>query len=229
MDTLSSTSRPCSASLSPDIRRAARVILLVCLSDTVSTLSALSTVRANSVNAATSVRIAASISSGSSSGFKDSSFRRVMTAATAAATTAETATKDLRRVWLRGRDGRGARLLVLSHLLLGMFLLMKERAGSVKKARFGVDNQVRTQQVMVEKRHPGIRIKIHWTPGHVGIEGNEEADKQAKRAAEDGSSSTLTLPKELREELPWSTSAIKLDTAEWSITTAPYRPKNSWS
>ncbi|KAF8875640.1 hypothetical protein BD779DRAFT_1390138, partial [Infundibulicybe gibba] len=114
-------------------------------------------------------------------------------------------------------------------LLLGMNLLMKERTGTIKEARFGVDNQaaikatistkptpshyifdlLRTRQVMVENRHPGIRIKIHWTPGHVGIDGNEEADKLAKQAAEEGSSREATLPDELRKELPRSTSALK--------------------
>ena len=32
-------------------------------------------------------------------------------------------------------------------------------------------------------QHPQLRIKIVWIPGHFGIEGNESADTEAKRAA----------------------------------------------
>ncbi|KAJ6510340.1 hypothetical protein C8R45DRAFT_766627, partial [Mycena sanguinolenta] len=33
-------------------------------------------------------------------------------------------------------------------------------------------------------RHPGAEITIRWSPGHVGITGNERADEEARRAAQ---------------------------------------------
>lgn len=31
-----------------------------------------------------------------------------------------------------------------------------------------------------------VRVVVHWVPGHVGIDGNKEADELAKRAVEEG-------------------------------------------
>jgi ribonuclease HI len=41
-------------------------------------------------------------------------------------------------------------------------------------------------------------IPIRWTPGHVGIEGNEKADIEAKKAARGLTSETKSLPNTLR-------------------------------
>ncbi|KDR80086.1 hypothetical protein GALMADRAFT_44463, partial [Galerina marginata CBS 339.88] len=48
-----------------------------------------------------------------------------------------------------------------------------------------------------------------WTPGHIEIEGNEEADREAKRAAQEGSSDQRDLPAPLRKKLPHSKSATR--------------------
>ncbi|KDR73222.1 hypothetical protein GALMADRAFT_48719, partial [Galerina marginata CBS 339.88] len=56
-----------------------------------------------------------------------------------------------------------------------------------------------------------IRIIIAWTPGHIDIEGNEEADKEAKKAAQEGSSERMELPAPLRKTMPYSRSALRQD------------------
>ena len=54
-------------------------------------------------------------------------------------------------------------------------------------------------------------ITIHWIVGHRNIQGNEEADREAKRAATDKNSLTPIdqLPMALHMKLPISTSALK--------------------
>ncbi|KAF7335977.1 RNA-directed DNA polymerase from transposon X-element [Mycena sanguinolenta] len=59
-------------------------------------------------------------------------------------------------------------------------------------------------------RHPTVEVTIRWSPGHVGITGNERADEEAKRAAQERSSSPKDhLPARLWRTLPWSRSATK--------------------
>ena len=61
----------------------------------------------------------------------------------------------------------------------------------------------------LQKEHNGIKIKVKWVPGHKGVEGNERADEEAKKAITEGSSSLDDLPKFLRNKLPHSASAVK--------------------
>jgi ribonuclease HI len=62
---------------------------------------------------------------------------------------------------------------------------------------------------MVSRKHPDMDLLVRWTPGHVGIKGNEEADLEAKKASVHGSSPKHKLPAPLRKELPHSKSAIR--------------------
>ena len=61
----------------------------------------------------------------------------------------------------------------------------------------------------IQKKHLGIKITVKWVPGHKGVEGNEQADEEAKKAVTEGSSDEHKLPKMLRRTLPHSRSAVK--------------------
>jgi len=112
-------------------------------------------------------------------------------------------------------------------MILGLELIRKE--ANARRVTIGIDNQpgicaVITMQstpshyiwdlfhnqlrIMLTK-HQNLEIQIRWTPGHIGIDGNEEADKEAKQAAVEGSSPQQRLPKALRKKLPYSRSAAK--------------------
>jgi len=56
------------------------------------------------------------------------------------------------------------------------------------------------------KKHP---LTLRWTAGHVGIEGNELAKKEAKRAAKGKTSDLISLPRYLRRPLTINSSAVK--------------------
>lgn len=63
----------------------------------------------------------------------------------------------------------------------------------------------------VRRRHIDLRITIRWVPGHVDVEGNEDADDEAKAAAHGDGSRRALLPACLRKSLPHSVSRLKQD------------------
>jgi ribonuclease HI len=115
-------------------------------------------------------------------------------------------------------------------ILLGLQLIRTEKRSNTSCA-IGADNQAAIQALQAEETKPGQHIAaeilklaeqikkerksdnygitIRWTAGHCGIEGNEKADLEAKRAAEGSSSNARELPKYLRKPLRKSISALR--------------------
>lgn len=114
-------------------------------------------------------------------------------------------------------------------LLLGLHLISTETNGR-KSCVIGADNQAALTAIHSDMTKPGqhiaaefLRIATHldkkrgknyslalrWTAGHVGIEGNEKADEEAKSAADGQSSVAADLSKFLRKKIKRSTSALK--------------------
>ena len=83
----------------------------------------------------------------------------------------------------------------------------------------------------IEKKFQGqgneFQLTVRWIPGHKGVQGNELADEEAKRAAEspDNSSARRRLPKYLQTApLPHSVSAIK----QWHRKALMKKWKEEW-
>lgn len=115
-------------------------------------------------------------------------------------------------------------------LLLGMHLISTENQSSTTCA-IGADNQAALKAFHTNRRSPGhhlareilriaeqvrkrrskskYKLVIRWTAGHEGIEGNEEADREAKKAAEGTNSERRALPAYLRKPLPINPAAVK--------------------
>jgi len=80
------------------------------------------------------------------------------------------------------------------------------RPGSYLADRF------RRMMQLIAKNNNDFDVTVRWVPGHADVHGNEEADKQAKRAVEDRESNSPRqhLPHYLRlGTLPLSISALK--------------------
>jgi len=63
------------------------------------------------------------------------------------------------------------------------------------------------QVAAVWNKHPSIEIRVRWTPGHEGIQGNERVDREAKQAAKGEPSERCRLPVVCRGDMPISRSA----------------------
>ena len=105
-----------------------------------------------------------------------------------------------------------------------------ERRGTTSFV-IGVDNQAALSSLTATKMAPGqyitdkiletakrikkakksknYSLKFRWTAGHVGIEGNEDVDKEATKAAEGEASEKKDLPPLLRKKTKLSKSALK--------------------
>jgi ribonuclease HI len=112
-------------------------------------------------------------------------------------------------------------------ILMGLYLIETNLKGNTSYA-IGVDNQAALKALASKFSKPGqylatealkaathlrktkgkkYSLTFRWTAGHSGIPGNEEADIEAKKAAEGVSSDPANLPKTLRRQLKHSKSA----------------------
>jgi ribonuclease HI len=118
----------------------------------------------------------------------------------------------------------------LAGMLMGLHLIKTESMNKVKFV-LNVDNQAALgaiqsglnksgQHIAVEvlksakqlnKNRGNSRFKLtfRWSAGHVGIKGNEAADKEAKEAADGVSSNSKDLPPYLCKQIKYSLSAIR--------------------
>ncbi|CAG7849766.1 SubName: Full=Uncharacterized protein {ECO:0000313/EMBL:CCA76123.1} [Serendipita indica DSM 11827] len=71
------------------------------------------------------------------------------------------------------------------------------------------------------------RMELMWLPGHEAAEGNEAADKEAKKAITEGTSSRDDLPGWLRHSLPANLSAVKQELKRITKTEARDRRRES--
>jgi len=113
-------------------------------------------------------------------------------------------------------------------LILGLKLIAENVRGKTS-ITIGVDNQATIKAMKSKLNKPGhylaaefikhasllrkklskrSMIKLRWMPGHIDIEGNEQADTEAKKAAEGLSSNEDGLPCGLKSIIKTSKSAL---------------------
>jgi ribonuclease HI len=113
-------------------------------------------------------------------------------------------------------------------IVLAAHLIRMETQG-IRRASIGVDNQavilgcrryrhgrgqwavdLFREKIVELKKLVDVDLTIRWTPGHIGIDGNEAADELAKAAADGpaNSSPPNDLPPELRGPIPRSAAAV---------------------
>lgn len=115
----------------------------------------------------------------------------------------------------------------LTGILLAIHLLRK--AGGWQTAEIALDSQaaigalnltkpagshymvdeIHRQLKAARHAHPAAKLTTRWIPDHMEIEGNEQTDDEAKKAARGDASPPSALPTLLRNPLPASTSAIR--------------------
>jgi ribonuclease HI len=115
-------------------------------------------------------------------------------------------------------------------MIMGLHLIKTERRNGVKCA-LNVDNQAALVAIKSEMNKSGqhlaanllqiakqlhkrrgngrFKLTFRWTAGHVGIAGNEDADKEAKATADGESSDKEDLPPCLHKKIGYSLSAIR--------------------
>ena len=120
-------------------------------------------------------------------------------------------------------------------ILLGLHLIKTDKKGKTSYA-MGIDNQAAISALNSVKATSGQHIAnviletaasikkqcnsarysltFRWTAGHVGINGNEEADKEAKKAAGGFTSDKKALPPLLHKTLKSNKSALRQNKKE---------------
>jgi ribonuclease HI len=115
-------------------------------------------------------------------------------------------------------------------MIMGLYLIKTEPRGKVK-CSLSMDNQAALVAIKLEMNKSGqhlaanilqlakqllewkgssrFSLMFRWSAGHVGIAGNEDADKQAKAVADGESSDKMTLPPCLRKKIGYRVSAIQ--------------------